>query len=232
MKKTVVIHQPDFIPYLGFFHRFLYADEYIILDNVQFIKKSSKTWQHRDKIKTSNGESWLSLSVKSAPLETKLKDIMLIQDQSWKKKHLNVLTYNYKNSNYFYEIFPFIEELYSINVEKMVEFNLNAINILCRLFNIKIPQIRASSLDVSGKANELVVNILKVVKATHYLSGIGAKDYFEKDIFERAGIEILWQNFKHPVYPQLYGEFIPYLSSIDLLFNCGIEKSREILRSA
>jgi hypothetical protein len=69
------------------------------------------------------------------------------------------------------------------------------------------------------------------VQADRYLSGVGARAYFEPEPFAAAGIEVLWQNFKHPIYPQLYGEFIPGLSSIDLLFNCGIAKSREVLRS-
>ena len=77
----------------------------------------------------------------------------------------------------------------------------------------------------------LLVDILQKVRADKYLSGVGAKAYFDPAPFAAAGIEVTWQDFKHPVYPQLYGDFIPYLSSIDLLFNCGIKKSHEILRS-
>jgi hypothetical protein len=88
----------------------------------------------------------------------------------------------------------------------------------------------ASELPVEGKSNDLVVAILKQVGAKVYLSGVGARAYYDPAPFEQAGIKVLWQNFKHPVYPQLHGDFIPYLSSIDLFFNCGIEKSRAILR--
>ena len=89
----------------------------------------------------------------------------------------------------------------------------------------------ASSLNPEGKKNELLIDILKKVSAETYLSGVGAKAYMDEKLFENEGIKVIWQNFKHPVYNQLYGNFIPYLSSIDLLFNCGIEESRKTLRS-
>jgi hypothetical protein len=91
--------------------------------------------------------------------------------------------------------------------------------------------IVSSKFNLNSKSNQLLVDLLKRAGATHYLSGIGAKDYHDDKPFEEANIKVVWQDFKHPVYPQLHGEFIPYLSSIDLLFNCGIKKSREILRS-
>jgi hypothetical protein len=102
---------------------------------------------------------------------------------------------------------------------------------LMGLLDIEIPQVLASTLNTTGKKNELLVDILQKVGATQYLSGVGARAYFEPELYERAGIEVVWQDFLHPAYPQLHGPFIPYLSSIDMLFNCGIEESRKILRS-
>jgi hypothetical protein len=102
---------------------------------------------------------------------------------------------------------------------------------LMELFSVKIETVLASDLEPVGKSNALLVDVLHKVKAGKYLSGVGAKAYFDPVPFAAAGIEVIWQDFKHPVYPQLYGDFIPYLSSIDLLFNCGIDHSRKILRS-
>jgi hypothetical protein len=102
---------------------------------------------------------------------------------------------------------------------------------LLGLFDLDIPKVLASDLQPVGKSNEMLVDILKKVRADRYLSGLGAKAYFEPEPFAAAGIEVVWQDFKQPIYPQLYGEFIPGMSSIDLLFNCGIAKSREVLRS-
>ena len=228
MSKAVVIHQPDFLPYLGFFHRLLNADLLVILDNVQFLREG---WHHRDKIKIYNGVKWHNLKINKAPLCTSICDIFLLNDTKWINNNLNQIKEAYRKAEFFDEIYPYIEKLYSKKFTKMIDVNLFSIEILMELFDIKIQIKYSSEYNILTKSNDLVVDILKQVDATHYLSGVGSKDYFKKEPFEKANIEVIWQDFKHPVYPQLHGEFIPYLSSIDLLFNCGIEKSREILRS-
>lgn len=231
MSKTVVIHQPDFLSYLGFFHRLLHADLYIVLDDVQFVKGTSQSWMNRDKIKTSNGEQWITVNVKKAPSKTNINEILLSDTVNWRNQNLEIMKQNYKKSDYFKEVFQHIEELYNKNFDKLSDFNLASIEMLNKLFDIKIDIVFSSNLKSTTTKNERLVELLKQVNATHYLSGIGAKDYHDDKPFEEANIKVVWQDFKHPVYPQLHGEFIPYLSSIDLLFNCGIEKSREILRS-
>jgi hypothetical protein len=230
MNKIVVIHQPDFLPYLGFFHRLLFANLYIILDNVQFVN-SSRSWTKRDKIKTMHGVSWLTISVKKAPRVTKINEILLSYDNDWRTDNLNLIYQNYNNTPFFSEIYPQLERLYTFQFEKMIDFNVKSIEMLIEMFNIKIETCFASALNTKGSKNELLIDLLKKVNATHYLSGIGAKNYFVSEPFDNAGIDVIWQDFKHPVYPQLFGEFIPFLSSIDLLFNCGIEISRKIIRS-
>lgn len=230
MKKTVVIHQPDFIPYLGFFHRLLYTDLFIILDDVQFVK-SNNSWTHRDKIKTRSGAKWLTISVDKAFRDTPINQITISDSIDWKKQHLDLLIENYKKTPFFHEIFPYLEALYSHHFEKMMDFNIASIKMLLELFKIDIKIQYSSNLKTSKTKSERLAELLIQVEATHYLSGVGAKAYHDDEPFNKAGIEVVWQDFRHPVYPQLHGEFIPYLSSIDLLFNCGIEKSREILRS-
>jgi hypothetical protein len=126
---------------------------------------------------------------------------------------------------------PHIDNLYNHKCSLLVEFNLKSSEKLMELFAIRINTLMASDLHPAGKSNELLVDILKRVKADRYLSGVGARAYFDPVPFDKAGIEVIWQDFKHPVYPQLHGEFIPYLSSIDLLFNCGRENSSKILRN-
>jgi len=231
MTKTAVIHQPDFLSYLGFFQRFLSADLYIALDCVQFVKNTSKAWQNRDKIKTPQGEKWLTVAIQKISSGTKINEVLL-STSDWRKDHLNLLQENYRQAPYFADIYPYLQELYSFQCIKMMDFNLESINLMLKLFDIKINTILASSLNPQGKNNTLLVDILSKTGCNYYLSGKGAEAYYDPKPFEAAGIKVIWQNFNHPVYPQLHGEFIPYLSAIDLLFNCGIEKSRQILRSS
>lgn len=229
MCKTVVIHQPDFMPYLGFFHRLLYADLFVILDNVQFVR-GSNSWHCRDKIKTSNGEKWITISVEKCKQNTSINEVIISNKINWRENHLNQIITNYKDALFFKEIFEYINELYSFECEKMIDFNLKSIKMLMKLLNINIEIKLASSLDAKGKNNELLVSLIKEVKGQNYLSGLGAKEYYDPLVYENEGVNVIFQDFKHPVYPQLFGEFIPYLSSIDLLFNCGIEESRRILK--
>lgn len=230
MSRTAVIHQPDFLPYLGFFHRLLAADLLVFLDHVQFVTKTSRSWTHRDKIKTPGGAQWVTVQTEKAPLGTPIKDIRIVPDADWKTRHLNLFRENYKAAPFFAEIRPHLEALYEYSGASLSQFNESSIKMLMNLLGVAIETRRSSELDPQGKSNELLVDVLQKVGADRYLSGVGAKAYFDPEPFGRAGIQVIWQDFQHPVYPQLHGDFVPYLSSIDLLFNCGIEQSRDILR--
>jgi len=228
--KTVVIHQPDFMPYLGFFDRLLKADIYVVFDHVQYVRGTSRAWTSRDKIKTANGEKWFSLKTRKAPYGAPINEIMLSDDDSWKCDHLNLFNENYRRADYYKEILPYVEDLYSQKCERMMDFNLASIKMLMKLFDINIETVISSSLHPQGKNNTLIVDVLQKLGEKCYLSGIGAHDYYDPAPYEAAGIQVIWQNFVHPIYKQQYEGFIPYLSSIDLLFNCGIDESRKIIR--
>ena len=229
-EKTIVIHQPDFMPYLGFFDRLLHADTYVVLETAQYVNGTSRSWMNRDKIKTEKGEQWITVCVKKAPRETQIKDILLLDDGRWQKNNLGLLHQNYRKAQYYREIMPYVEKLYHGSYVYFWEFSFASIKMLIELFGIEIEIIFSSDLDPQGKNNDMIVDIMKKLGASIYLSGTGAADYYDPSVYEKAGIEVIWQKFTHPVYPQQFGGFIPYLSSIDLLFNCGIEKSRRILR--
>lgn len=226
--KRVCIHQPDFLPYLGFFHRLLLVDQFIVLDDVQFEKGG---WHHRDQVKTRQGTKWLTLSIKKGYFLQQIRNVQLSQpSQSWVDRNLNLIQENYKNSSYFDAYFSQIQDIYRQDHEKLIDINLAFLEFCLQVFEIEVEIIFSSSLQVEGTSNQRLINLLKAVDGTHYLSGIGARDYMEEEMFIEAGIQVEWQQFNHPIYPQLHGDFIPYLSCIDLFFNCG-PKSKEILHS-
>jgi len=230
MSKTVVIHQPDFIPHLGFFDRFIKADFYVVLDHVQFVNGSRRAWTHRDKIKTPQGEKWLTISTKKAPRDTAINQIELSDSVDWRGKNIQLLESSYSKAEYFSEIMPEVKDLYSTDCNSLSEFNIKSIEMLMDMLDVKIPLILSSKMNFVGSKNELLISILQEVNATHYLSGLGASGYMDVQKFNDIGIEVIWQEFCHPVYPQLFDKFIPHLSSLDILFNCGIDKSRQILK--
>jgi len=228
MTKIAVAHQPDFMPYLGFFHRLLKADIFIIMDNVQFVK-SPNGMTHRDLIKTPQGKSWITLSVEKAPQKTIICDINLSKNTDWENKSLKKIEQNYVGARYFNEIHPYVEEMYSHSYSKLIDINMYSINMLMKIFNINIHSVLLSSLKTSGAKNELLISALKGVGASTYLSGLGAKSYLDTNKFSESGISVVWQHYSPITYPQQFEGFTPNLSSIDLLYNCGIEKSRELL---
>ena len=232
MRKTVVIHQPDFLPWLGFFHRLRQADLYIALDHVQFVTGTSRSWTHRDRIKTAAGPRWLSLRVRKTSLGTAIHDIALAPDDGWRAKSLQLLRESYGGAAHFDEVFPRIEALYARGDEKLADMNFASIGLLGDMLGAMPPVLRSSELSPAGTRNAMLVDLLGKVGATDYLSGLGARAYFDPQPFAAAGIEVRWQAFRHPVYPQLHGEFVPSLSAIDMLLNCGIDRSREILGSS
>ena len=227
MEKLVVAHQAEFLPYIGFFQRLLKADLLIIADSVQYEKQN---FQNRNRIKTVQGAKWITASIIKHPVETNINQISLSNTINWRTDHLCLIRENYKKAPFFNQIFPIIEELYDYKCEKLLDFNINSISRLCRLLKIDIEIILSSSLDVKGVKDDLIIDMLKKVGATTYISGDGAKKYSDPKSFEAIGVNVIWQNFKHPVYPQINGNFLPYMSTIDLLLNCGINESQKIIR--
>jgi hypothetical protein len=227
--KTVVIHQPDFMPYPGFFHRLLSADLFVVLDHVQFLH-NSKSWHHRDLIKTAQGSAWLTVSVKKAPRSTPIRSIELADDVDWRRRHINLMTQHYRRAPFFEEILPHIQNLYALECRKLIDFNLASIHMLMHLFDIHIDMVLSSDLQPQFTGCDLLVDLVQKVRGTHYLSGTGARNYYQQGPFEAAGITVQWQRYEPLTYPQRYTGFIPNLSSIDMLFNCGVQSARAMLR--
>jgi len=229
MSRTVVIHQPDFLPHLAFFERLIHADLFVILDDAQFVRGTARAWQNRDRIKTPQGVRWLTVSVGRCPLGTPINRVRLSSAVPWRRRHLVQLEESYREAAFFAETFEALRNLYASTSERLLTFNLHSIRLFLDLLGIEVEEVLASSLEASGRKSERLVSILRAVGADRYLSGIGAAAYHDPVPFEEAGIEVVWQDFQHPVYPQLHGPFVPGLSAIDAVFNCGGVAARRLL---
>jgi hypothetical protein len=225
--KIVCIHQPDFAPYLGFFHRLLVTTDFIYLDNVQFIRRG---WQHRDKIKSEVGGIWLTLSLQKGSYYQEIRDVKLSTNKEWIDDSLDLIRQSYWRTPYFEKVYPKIEDIYRAGYTRMIDFNLDFLRYAINMFDIKIRTHLASDFLVSSTSSQRLVDLVLAVGGDSYITGMGSRDYLEESLFEQRGIKVVWQNFTHPVYPQLNGGFLPMLSCLDLFFNCG-EHSAEVLRS-
>jgi hypothetical protein len=227
-KTTVCIHQPDFAPWLGFFERLLHTDVFVILDDVQFVRRG---WHHRDRIKTPQGVQWLTLPViKKGHYDQLIRDTQLDVDSGFTDKHLRTLEMAYGKRPGFDTVFPVVEEIYRRQPRLMIDLNLPLLEAMMAAFGLEKRMVMASSLNIASSSTERLVDIVRAVGGTDYLSGTGARAYLDEQLFAAAGIGVQWQRFDHPTYPQPWGDFEPGLSGLDCLFNCGRDAAA-VLRS-
>ena len=218
MAMIAAIHQPNFLPWIGYFYKIMQSDVFVFLDNVQFSKNS---FINRNKIKSPHGSMWLTVPVKHESHQM-IARIRTNNKMDWRRKHLRTLEMNYTKTRYFAEICDGLTDAYfSSECNDLASFNIRLVEFVLRYLGGDRRIVRASDLDVEGRSTELLVKIVKAVDATAYLSGFGARKYQEEALFAKEGINLKYYDFAHPVYPQLWGEFAPNLSIIDLLFNCG-----------
>jgi len=213
-------HQPNYLPWLGFFDKILRSDIFIIADNVQFERQG---FQNRNRIKTQSGVKWLTVPIKHVGRDLLISEIEIANqaEPRWAEKHWQTLKHNYSKAPHWDEFSGFFEEAYSQKWTMLIDLNLHLIKGFMKFFNIKTPLVMASSLKASGKGSEQIIAQCKELGADTHLSGAGGHNYLDLKRFEEEGIKVIFQDFWYPVYPQLHGEFVPHLSAIDYLFCAG-----------
>jgi len=225
----VAIHQPNYLPWLGYFHKMAGSDVFVLLDDVQLVR--GKSFTTRNRVKTANGVQWLTVPVKEKGELKLIKDTQVVQDGKWQRKHWNAIQLSYKKAPYFDRYERQLAQIYNgCRWENLCELNVTLTELVKNLLAISTKLILSSEMNVAGTGEEKVLSILKALKADKYITGEGdgSKRYVTEEAFEGNDIELIYQKFEHPVYHQLWGDFVPNLSIIDLLLNAG-EKSRQIL---
>ncbi len=220
----VAIHQPNYIPWIGFFHKMSKSDVFILLDDVKH-SKSSVT--HRNKIKSDDKELLLTVPLRNK--ESLINELVIDRPEITIKKHWHSIESNYRKAKHWSFLADDISSIYNSKWNYLVEFNISLIQLLMEKLQIKTKMIRSSEFQkISGEGSERNLNICKMLGADVYISGSGAKKYNDEESFLRSNIKIIYNNFQHPNYPQIGTNFISNLSIIDLIFNCG-EQSHTIL---
>lgn len=223
---TVVILQPAYLPWLGFFDQMYKSNIFVILDDVQYDKHG---WRNRNRIKTMQGVQWLTVPVlisgRNKPI---IKNVLINNRTSWQKKHLRGIEQNYKKSQFFRDYFYIFEETLSKEWKYLIDLDMEFIYRLNAVLGLNRKIIFASDLNIKADKTERLINICQMLNASKYLTGDAAKEYIDEAEFTKNNIKLEFHNYIHPAYKQLYGEFIPFLSVIDMLFNHG-DKSLQIL---
>jgi len=217
----VTIHQPEHLPWLGFFDKIRQADLFVMLDHVQYRRRY---FQNRNRLRGSEGVVWVTVPVKvKGKYDQPINDVRIDNEGSprWREKCRHSVEHCYRRAAYYSDHSAFFESLYMKDWARLVDLNETIIRYLLSALGIHVEIVKSSVLPVSSEKGELMLEICRAVGATTYISGISGKDYLDYEKFAEHGINLVFQQFHHPIYQQLHEPFLPCMSMIDVLFNYG-----------
>jgi hypothetical protein len=225
----VAIHQPHYLPWLGYLERMRAADLFVLLDHVQFERAN---YQNRTQIRIDGEARWLTVPVVQRSQKERIADKLIDHGPQgarwWARTHLMTLRHAYRSAPYLGLYLARLEKIYATRFERLVDLNAALLSLLREAFGIQTPLIQSSELAPRGAKSELVLDICRRVGARALLVGLGgSRQYLDGEAFARERIELVYQEFTHPVYRQCGASaFIPGLSAIDFLFNCAAREER------
>jgi hypothetical protein len=220
----IAIHQPHFLPWLGYLHRMAQVDAFVLLDHVQFERRN---YQNRTMIRMNGAAHWLTVPVVQRSQQERIvdKEVDNSRDDArwWGKLCATTLQHVYGKAAFFRDYAPGLRRILETRYERLVDLNQATLDYLRDAFGVRTPLLRSSELNVGGQRAELVFEICKAVGADRLLAGMGgSRGYLDVEDFARRGVRIEWHQFQHPVYPQPGPQpFVPGLSAIDMLFHVG-----------
>lgn len=229
MGKTVAICQPNFLPWLGYFEMAHRADVYVMLDDVQYIRRE---WVNRNKISSysEQGWQWLVVPVVNSARETTIKDTLVHNETAWGGRMSSTLRNIYGKAPYYEEYFEALEAVLLKRWDRLVDLNLAVMRLIYKFLGLADNLVMSSDLGVGSKKDDKLAEICQKLGADVYLANNGSKPYIESDKFHRRGIGFVFQDYQHPAYQVDKRPFVPYLSVADLLFWHGPDSLDIILK--
>jgi hypothetical protein len=226
-----VILQPSYIPWRGYFDQIHRADVFVFYDDVQYDKHG---WRNRNRIKNHQGGQWLTIPVHSRGVVLEnipINQIEIAWEQSWADRHWRAILQAYYKAPYFKQYASWLEEVYQRRPDRLVDFTIPLTIEVAEKIGIRQTRfLRSSELNADGQKTDRLIEILKGLGATHYISGPSARDYIENEKFETAGITLDYMEYNYPEYPQLHPPYDPFVTILDLLFMVGPEAPRYIFK--
>ena len=225
----LAIHQANYFPYPGFFHKINQADVFVIQDDVKFVNRTT----NRNKIISSSEYTWINVPITKGHKSLPIMDVKINNEIPWGKINLKKICAGYNKAKFFHLYKDYFENLYKKEWNNIFDLNFETIKQVLRWLDIKVEIVIESELRVSGQPTERLVKVCKKLGADTYISGIGGKRYLDEKLFEKNEITLKYQNYDPITYAQhISKSFIPNLSIIDLLFNEGTDRSQEILKNS
>lgn len=225
----VVVLQPMYLPWVGYFGLIDMADVFVFYDDVQFVRQS---WQNRNRIKWMTGEPiWLTVPVQRQYGQM-ISEVRVDNTTPWRNRHWECITQAYSKAPFFRQYAPVLKSLYSKEWERLADLDISLVMQIASALELDHSKFQTSSkCHSSGHGTERLINLLKHLGADEYISGPSAAAYVDLSKFREAGIALYWHKPEHPIYQQLWGDFVPSLSVVDLIFNAG-SKTMQLIREA
>lgn len=223
------IVQPSYIPWRGYFDIIQRVEVFVFYDDVQY---DSRGWRNRNRVKTPQGPSWLTIPVHSHNAQAAHTPINAIETAGgdWAARHLRTLTHLYSRAPHFERMRPWLQRVYAAPPPLLADFTIATTMELAEMLGITGTRfVRSSTLNVTGAKTERLINVLREVGATHYLSGPAARTYLDEQMFRDHGIAVEWMKYDYREYPQLYPPYDPHMTILDLLFMTGDGASEYLL---
>ena len=226
--KKVVISQPMYFPWVGLLEQVRLADVFVHYDDVQFVKG----FYNRVQVKTDRGAKWITVPLKDRHRGQKINEVKIDDSQDWRKRHYDILRQAYREAPYKDEMLSIVDEVFGIRAKSLVDISKASVMALVKYFELDkgCEFLGSSQLGVPGKSNQRLRDIVLHVGGHVYITGHGAKNYLDYELFERSGIEVRYMKYECKKYPQLYGPFTPYVTALDLVANFG-KQGKEMIVS-
>jgi hypothetical protein len=227
--STLVVSQPMFLPWIGMFEQVRLADVFVHYDDVQL--PQGRSFITRVQVRTAQGIHWLTVPVERSSRGL-IRDVRMEAGRTWRERHLATLRHAYAKTPFFEEMFSLADRIYANGTRFLWEFNASALETIGAHLSLAPRYVVSSGLATPAHGTRKLVAIARAVGATRYVTGLGALDYLEYDLFEAAQVRVEYMQYRKVPYPQIHGEFTPYVTILDCIANCGAEARRYITSSS
>jgi hypothetical protein len=219
---SIVISQSMYFPWVGLLEQIRLADVFVHYDDVQFSKGS---FSNRVQVKTRKGSSWMTIPLRGVRLGQRLAEVQLDDTRDWRGQHQEMLHQAYRDAPFCDDMLALVRRVHDAPAQGLADVAKASMLELASYFDLKkdVSFVDVDSLGVNGASSQRVHDVVTALNGSRYVTGHGARNYLDHDLFERSSISVEYMNYRCIPYQQLHGAFTPYVSALDLVANCGVE---------
>ncbi|GAP21742.1 WbqC family protein [Leptolinea tardivitalis] len=224
-EKTIVISQSMYFPWVGMLEQIRLADSYVYYDDVQFSHGVSNNRINRIQVKTEQGQKWMTIPIRDFHFGQKIDEVLIDDRKDWRNQHRQILQQAYKGAPFKNEMLELVDRVFSKSFTTLADVARASTMELAEYFDIVEGKmfVDSKTMNIGGSSDKRVLDIVLALGGNIYVTGLGARNYMDFEMFNTAGVQVRFMQYRCIPYPQLHGEFTPYVTGLDLVANCGKE---------